>query len=56
MADKARRGEVTHDPLGEVSGTPPIAVPPQGSRWQLITSSILVGLWMIFLAWMAFTG
>lgn len=56
MADKTRRGEATHDPAGDVSGTPTIAVPPQPSRWQLIASSILVGLWIIFLAWMAFTG
>jgi hypothetical protein len=30
--------------------------PPRKSRWQLVCSSILVGLWLIFLAWMAFTS
>jgi hypothetical protein len=30
--------------------------PPQKSLWQLVVSGVLVGLWLIFLAWMAFTG
>jgi hypothetical protein len=30
--------------------------PPKKSLWQLVVSGVLVGLWLIFLAWMAFTG
>jgi hypothetical protein len=30
--------------------------PPQGSRWQLITASVLLAMWTAFLAWMAFAG
>jgi hypothetical protein len=30
--------------------------PPQKSMWQLVVSSVLVAVWLIFLAWMAFTG
>jgi hypothetical protein len=26
---------------------------PKKSRWQLIVSSILLGCWLLFLAWMA---
>jgi hypothetical protein len=29
---------------------------PKKSFWQLVVSGVLVGLWLIFLAWMAFTG
>ena len=29
---------------------------PQKSRWQLIVSSILWGLWVVLLAWMAVIG
>jgi hypothetical protein len=29
---------------------------PQGSRWQLISASVLLAVWVAFLAWMALTG
>jgi len=29
---------------------------PQKSLWQLIASSVLLGLWILFLGWMAATG
>ncbi len=33
-------------------GTPPLA----GSRPQLVISGILLAVWLVFLAWMAFYG
>jgi len=27
---------------------------PKKSRWQLIVSSVLLGFWILFLAWMTF--
>jgi hypothetical protein len=56
MVAKRGRGDGTGKLAAEVPDSPPAIVPPQPSRWQLVTSSILVGLWIIFLAWMAFTG
>lgn len=56
MAAKKPRGEATSGPVAERDGSPPDVAAPPPSRWQLVTSSILVGLWIIFLAWMAFTG
>jgi hypothetical protein len=56
MAGKKRRGSDTSVSTVEIPNTPPGVEPPQPSRWQLMTSGILVGLWIIFLAWMAFTG
>lgn len=29
---------------------------PQRSRWQLIASSVLLALWLAFLAWLALTA
>lgn len=34
----------------------PAIAPPRPSRWQLVTSGVLVAVWIVFLAWMAFTG
>jgi hypothetical protein len=56
MAAKKGRTEGIGKPVTEVSPPPPVFAPPQPSRWQLITSGVLVALWIIFLAWMAFTG
>jgi hypothetical protein len=52
MADKKGRGEG----FGKNSPPPLASAPPQPCRWQLVTSGVLVALWIIFLAWMAFTG
>lgn len=56
MAAKKGRVEGIRKPVVEASSPPPVSAPPQPSRWQLITSGVLVVLWIIFLAWMAFTG
>ena len=56
MAGQKRRGEAPSTPTAEIAPTAQNAKAPQPSRWQLVTSSILVGLWIFFLAWMAFTS
>ncbi len=32
------------------------ANPPVGRWWQLVVSSTLLGLWILFLAWIAIVG
>jgi hypothetical protein len=54
-AKKRRAGETTTSPA-PASDVEPLVSPPRGSRWQLVVSAVLVALWIIFLAWMAFTG
>jgi hypothetical protein len=57
MAAKKRGGNVpskADDPEPRENHT--VVAPPQKSLWQLIVSGILVVVWLIFLAWMAFTG
>jgi hypothetical protein len=61
MAAKQKRGTnapVAAVPVSEAGprNHEPNVAPPQKSLWQLIVSGVLVGLWLIFLAWMAFTG
>lgn len=55
MAANTRRAEGTSNPAADSPSRLPTLAPPQPRRWQLVTSSVLVGLWVIFLAWMAFT-
>jgi hypothetical protein len=54
----AKQKRVTNAPAtaGEPRTNEPGVAPPQKSLWQLIVSGVLVALWLIFLAWMAFTG
>jgi hypothetical protein len=54
----AKRRQATSG-SGQSTSAPDVAdsfSPPRKSRWQLVVSSILVALWLIFLAWMAFGG
>lgn len=34
----------------------PLQILPTPSRWQFITSSVLLSIWILFLAWIALTG
>lgn len=56
MSANKRRGEGAGESTVDISAAPPAIAPPKASRWQLVTSSLLVAVWIIFLAWMAFTG
>lgn len=56
MAVKKGRSAGTDQSAAEVPRTAAALAPPQPSRWQLVTSAVLVALWIIFLGWMAFTG
>lgn len=50
-AKAASQKEVNEPPKNET-----IIAPPEKSLWQLVVSGVLVAFWLIFLAWMAFTG
>jgi hypothetical protein len=57
-AKEANRGAkaATQKKVDEPQKSETVVAPPQKSLWQLVVSGVLVGLWLIFLAWMAFTG
>ncbi len=56
MSAKKRQAPPPTGPVGTASPAETNFSGPRPSRWQLIVSSVLMALWMIFLAWMAFGG